>query len=232
MSEAVDVDLIVREVLKRLSARDGRTEEGIEKRTNGKAVAKSELRLTGRLVTRADLDGRLDGLKVVTAAPRTILTPAARDYLKEHGVSVEYTETETGAASAGVVLGLAETKYDPVALVREMKQQGIEIERLAQSGLAGVVNELADAAARGGKSALLLTDEGMAAVCMANRQRGVRAALAGDVAAVGRAVMSLGANVLAIEPAGRSRFQMREMVKAFCRGGPRSCPEGLRQLLD
>lgn len=226
MSDAAKIERIVQAVLDRLAPAPVAPAPP--------PVSGAALTLASLVVTRKDVEGRLDGVQSLALAPRAVVTPSARDYLRERGVTlVRAAGAATPAAGrVSLSLGVAETACNPAALLEALASQGVEIEQLARTGLANVVFELADQAALGGRSALLLTDDSPAALVLANRRRGVRAVAAGDPLAVGRAIASIGCNFLVVEPAGRGLFQLRQIVLAFVRGGPRACPAAYRQRLD
>ena len=69
-------------------------------------------------------------------------------------------------------------------------------------------------------------------LCLANRHRGVRAVLAGTPATTRQAVAAVGANVLVVEPEGKSVFEMQRTAAELYRNWPRSCPRHLKKLLD
>jgi hypothetical protein len=71
---------------------------------------------------------------------------------------------------------------------------------------------MCQAVALSGRRGLLLTRETAAAVCLANRRRGVRAAWAMDLPAAQRAVADVAANVLAVDPNPLSRFTLQRMA--------------------
>ena len=65
---------------------------------------------------------------------------------------------------------------------------------------------------------VLLTGEAAAALCLANRRRGIRAALGSSVASIETAIASIGANLLIIDPAGQSAFVLRQLLRTWTRG--------------
>jgi hypothetical protein len=253
--QQAQVDAIVREVLRRLAVapstdgnalgasdalgaglptprHNGRPAVGASA-SNGSQGSASALVLTSKVITLAELDGRLDGLKRIRVPRRAVITPAVRDLLRQREIAVEHADALQSASRVRVPLavGVAQTAYDPAGLLRSVMQQGVEIQRLAQTGLLSVIDELTEQVSRGGSLGLLLTEDLAAALCLANRVRGVRAAASGDVAALGRAIRSIGVNLLVVEPAGRSPFQLRQMVTEFCRG-PYTCPAEYRERLS
>lgn len=223
MAERVNVDEIVRQVLAQLASRGTRGSATLstENQTN-----KHELRIDARVVSLAELEGRLAGVRQISVCKQAIITPAARDLLREKKIQVGY-RIEGKKVCAGhhtLTLGVAETNVDPAPLVRLVGQAGQPIEQLARSGLVSVTDELCDLAAKGGHLGLLLTGQSAAAVCLANRQRGVRAAVGVSASSVSEAVRQIGVNLLVVDPNGRTTYELRNMVRAFAQSGERRCP--------
>jgi hypothetical protein len=189
-----------------------------------------QLRLTKTVVTLADLQEQLTGIRELIVPPRAVITPAARDLLREKQIAVGYAAKNlksSNNSALALVLGVAETKFCPAALIRALSQHSIACERLAQTGLVQVTLELTDAVAKGGKLGLMITDRALAAVCLANRQCGVRAATAKDVREVDQAITQIGVNLLVIEPQVRSFFELVRMVRTFHAAPTRNAPSEL-----
>jgi ribose 5-phosphate isomerase RpiB len=217
MSEAIDVERVVREVLARLSA--GGTPVPRPAATETKK-AEGELALSEKLVTLAALEGRLAGVKQLVVPAKAVITPAARDLLRERKIAV-VRGTSAGAkgiAAGSLLVGVAETSFDATRLIARLREIGVEVEQLAKTGLTSVCGEVAEGVALGGKLGLILSGNGPAAICLANRRRGVRAALGQRIEDVDRAIKTIGANLLVVEPSRVSLFEMRRSVEAFCRG--------------
>jgi hypothetical protein len=235
----IDVDAIVREVMARLETGADGNQTTAKPRDGGGPTRKTagsggsgEVALTARVVSLAELDGRLEGLKRLRVPAGAVLTPAVRDLLRQGNVAVEYGSGSADTARHTLVVGLAESAYEPAALVRAAAQTGTSVEQLARTGLAGVVSEMCDLVASGGKLGLLLCGQPAAGLCLANRRPGVRAALAADRRSVTDALEQVAANMLVVQPASRNFSDLRQMVIEFVRPGPRSCPEYLRSCLS
>ena len=232
---AVDVEKIVREVLDRIvsgSIGPSRAAEPAAKPSDGG----SELSLEEKIVTLEKLKGKLTGIRQLSLSRGAIVTPAARDFLREKKVQLSWRESchcggSSGKASVAVVLGLAETNFEPVHLIHAIQKTGANVVRLANSGFASVVNELCDEVARNGRVGVLLTGLTTAAVCIANRCCGVRAASGEGRANITAAVNSVGANLLVLDPQQRGEWEVKLAVGDFVRGGHRRCPDHLKTFL-
>ncbi len=231
----VDIDEIVRQVIAQLSGNDTAAPKKSSE-TNQQTVAPpkssqpptGQLEITERLVTLATLENRLTDIRHVVLRRGAVVTPAARDVLRDRGIGLSYTSATNAASTATIVLGVAElteTGNKPVAtaLVDALVRDGVAVERIAATGLASVVSELADHASRGGRPTILLTSRPDAAVCLANRVPGVRAVGGPDVQALRRAMTDVAANLLALDPAVAAPA-FRRLISEFLAGWPRRVP--------
>lgn len=226
MSEAIDVERVVREVLARLSA--GNTPAAARPatiETSKKDIG--ELALGEKLITLAALQGQLAGVTRLSVLAKAVITPAARDLLREQKIAVVrgMSAGAKAAVSGSLLVGVAETSFDVTKLLSRLRESGVELEQLAKTGLASVCAEVAEGVALGGKLGLILAGHGPAALCLANRRRGVRAVLGQRIEDVDRALKTIGANLLVVEPARTSWFELRRSVEAFCRGPRTIAPE-------
>lgn len=229
----VDVEQIVRQVLRQLQGTSAPAASAVAAPTPVSAPAPScgELRLGEPVVTLSRLTGQLEGIATVIVGSAAVVTPAARDLLKQRGIELIRQSANAKPPKGQVVLGVAETNYDAAGLARMLTQHGIGTERLAQCGLLAAVDEVTDAVARGGKIGVLLTRQTAAVLCLANRARGVQAVLATSVDAVRSARTTFGANLLVIDASGRGMHDLAGMIRA-CASIPANCLEALKERLN
>jgi hypothetical protein len=155
-----------------------------------------------------------------------VITPAARDLLRDKKVALVWrTSPAPTAGKTEILLGVANTRFRADELVATLVRQAITVQRSTTSSLFDLIAEMAKELVGDQKLAILLTEDVAAAICLANRNFGVRAAAANDGKAVAAAVRSVGANLLIVDPVGRSLFQLKEIARRFVAGGPRQCPE-------
>ena len=216
-----DVEHVVRQVLAEIAGGNSNA-----------AAAGGELVISGRVVSLADLAGRLTGVARVVVERGAVFTPAARDELKQQGVTIASTISEKQpTATETIYLGCVETKYDAGPLTTALANDGVRVERISATNLPAMIDTLCQRTVNDGRG-MLVTGLPAAGLCLANRQRGVRAALATDVAAVEAAVAAIGANLLVIDPAGKSVFELRRITRHWLRGGRPECPAALRERLQ
>ncbi|MDZ4817725.1 MAG: hypothetical protein SGJ20_01995 [Planctomycetota bacterium] len=241
--QEAEIEQIVREVMRQLNAVTPVSNgQALTAPPNGSTTNSSHvLELTARVVTLAEISEKLVGVRQLVVRRGAVVTPAVRDLLRERKVDLSYQiqkptgkaipDKATKAVARTIVLGLADTKYEPAKLIQLLRQQGTQSERVANSGLLSVMDELSDRVAINGELAILLTGRAQAAVCLANRQRGVRAIVAAQQNDISDGIKLLGANMIVINPAGRSQFELRRMVELFCRPESRDCPTDLQHRL-
>jgi hypothetical protein len=196
------VELIVAEVMRTLDGKaDARDTKLPQKKSTNSVSTAGELRLDDAVVAVGQLEGRLSGVGKLMVRQRAVVTPAARDLLRQAGVALVRTAEATPAAAAvELLLGVAETNFNPASLVERARGDGMVIERIAQTGLPQVVRELTEEIHKGGRRGMLLTSFGPASVILANRHRGVRACDVRTAADLDAALTLAGCNLAVIEP--------------------------------
>lgn len=211
----VDIERIVRQVLAELMGSTPQAATFAEQ----SARPNDELAIDRKVVSLADVEGRLKGVTRVVAPRGAVFTPAARDELRKHGVAVASTATATHAATARrVLLAVVENVYEPASLTAALTAEGIGVERLPKVELTGVVDQLSEQIFTSGERGLLITAHTAAAVCLANRHHGVRAVLGNSARATAEAVTAVGANLLVIDATGKSLFELRSMTRHLVLG--------------
>lgn len=203
--------------------------------------------LNERIISLAALNGRLDGARRLIVPTNAIVTPAARDELRQRGVILERLSkpaaaAESVAASDGgdVWLAAADTGYSPLELVRALAQSGMAAQaiesrknsRPGRSELISAVAAICEKLTAGGARGILLTSRTAAASCLANRRRRIRAAVVFDAASLEEAVAELGANLLVLSPAAQSRHQLKRLAVAFSRARRTDAPSELQAALE
>jgi hypothetical protein len=95
------------------------------------------------------------------------------------------------------------------------------------------VRQIADCMQRGDceRAVLFCADAGLAC-CVANKVPGIRAAAVTTIAQAERAVANLGANLLVAEPAGRTFFEFKQILRLCCMPATARCPPGVACVLQ
>jgi hypothetical protein len=181
------------------------------------------------VVTLAEVEGRLGALRRLVVPNGAIVTPAVRDELRRRNVALVRSSDAAPLPSGEVRLVAVShgKRSSPSAALAAINQEGIPVEAHSADCLIAATDRLAEAVAAPGALGLLLTRHTAAALCLANRHAGVRAVSGGDTPAALAAVEAVGANLLVLDPAGLTLFQLKKMVAGFFRGGVRDCPDVL-----
>jgi hypothetical protein len=222
------IERIVREVLAEVAARTEASAAGPPAPRSG-----GELALTNKVISTRELEGRLQGIARVVVSRGSVVTPAARDLLRQHRVTLA---TAVPAASRTneqirLVLGTTTTSIEPAGLIAMLSREGLAVERLPQSSMIDVIEDICRRVVAGSLG-LVLSHQPAVALCLANRHRGVRAALAGDAAMVAAASDAVSPNVLIVDPAGKAMFEWQRVVRAWLAGGLPACPSSLAAHLE
>lgn len=240
---AVAIDRIVREVLAEMCANPCAARQGklIRSSANGKTASAaceparhppSSPPCSGVnsrvVISFSDLEGRLDGRGEWVVPQNAIITPLARDYLKQCGVALRNGSAEQQprdtplqanqktAASRWVYAVLA-CSGPAEGAVQAIVRQGTALSPIAARDPADAIRACAGGLANGTVcGALLFCDDAALVACAANKRTGVRASVAESPSQVARAMRSLAANVLVIEPSGKTLHELRNIVRAFC----------------
>jgi hypothetical protein len=180
-------------------------------------AASKGVSISNAVITEALLSETVNGSVQVRIGPKAILTPSARDFLRSRGIEIirEGPHAKSTHASRWQVLV---TKSTPqiAAAVESLKTSGITCDVRLLGTPAEAVAQAIGALCRGeAERIVIFTDEPEWAACQANRNDRVRAAAVGDVAAVERVQLSLKANVLAINPAGRGVNELSALLREF-----------------
>jgi len=168
------------------------------------------------VVTAIMLDDLIRLGEEIVLQKGSLVTPAARDWIKDHTVPVTWQEPSASKSSSlAVVMN---------AMLPEMRMMQRLLTRVADSieiiepnpgrdGTASATRQLCDMirrqeVARG----VVFAQEGTIPVCIANKYAGIRAALGTNTTAVEEACRELGINVLVIEYPSQTPYQMKEMI--------------------
>ncbi len=217
---SVDIDRVVREVLARL------TDAPVARDADETDTDPQDLVLDCRLVTLSQLEGRLDGIRRVVVPHGAVITPSARDELRQRKIGLSRdcpgSESELLSSSTGssrLVMVTTEPQFDPAKWL-----DTLDVDSRRTDCLIEAVEMLAAEVAKPDTLGLLWTVHVAAGLCLANRRQGVRAVTGRDAPSLRAAAESVGANVAVVDPTGVSTFQLKQIAIEFCRGPVRSCP--------
>ena len=239
---SIDVERLVRDVLAELGrapasgAQSAHAASPHRQRSPAETTSAdvgADLAVQSRVVTTAELEGRLAGIGRLVVPPQAVVTPSVRDELKRKNIALVYgrpAEASVGRAVRLVMLVLG-SRFDPLLLTRALQNEGIEVHSHRTDCLVAATDQLAGELAKPGTLGLLVTPYPAVGICLANRHSGVRAVSGVDAGQVTADADSVGANLLVVNPEAAAFFQIKQMVSRFCGEGPRECPTALRERL-
>ncbi len=210
------VELIVQRVLKHLAP----PAEAAPAATNAPAVSRPappRMQISEPVITQALLACAINGSKQVCIGTKAILTPSAWDYIRHQQIEIIRADS-SGKVTATARWQVIVTRAVPqIALALEsLKQLGISCEQHLVGLTTEGVSQAISAVCRGeATKVVVFTDQPELFVCLVNRNERLRAAAVAEVATVERVEKSLKANLLAIDPAGKNVFELRNLLKAF-----------------
>lgn len=181
------------------------------------------------LVTALMLEDLRRQGREIRLSKTALITPAARDWLKSCGMPVTWEEGGPAAArSLAVVMdaSLPELRAIRSALDRDGGLAEVIEPAGGRSGLAAATRRLCGKVFRKEVAkGVVFAQDGCVPVCVANKHNGIRAALATTIPGVEEACRVLGLNVLVVEYAGQSPFQVRQMIDRLLKGATAPPPE-------
>jgi ribose 5-phosphate isomerase RpiB len=166
----------------------------------------------------------------IRLAKDALITPAARDWLKEHAVPVTWVDGEAAKVGGSLAVVMDGSLPEMRAMRAMLDRQGglgeVIDPAAGAGGLASATRRLCGMIVRKEASkGVVFAADGAVAVCVANKHNGVRAALGTNLPAVEDACRELGANVLVVEYPRQTTYQVRQMIERLRNGATAPRPE-------
>ncbi len=192
--------------------------------------AAGQVEIAERVVSVEQLGGRLGNVKQMFVRADAIITPAARDLLNEKRIQITRNGASCGAAARSdhVALAVIDTDYDTTNLMQTLEKAKIAARRLTTTDLVAAIDAMTEQTKPSEPRGIILTSETAVALCLANRRSCIRAALTASASDAARAIESIGANLLVVDPAACSLHELLRIVKRFVSGDRGSVPVALR----
>jgi len=198
--ERVNIEQIVREVVKRLTQRERDAVSPV-------AHEPSTLVIPDRVVTTHLIQGRLQGVRVVQVRADAVVTPSVRDELKE--AAVELARHNPSATSAKVVnLFIDDSPWSAEDIVQRLSTVGIDHQPLSDW------NSLMSRMELEAEPAVVFSTQWAARVYCAN-QRGVVAAVVDNVDQLAAAQSQLPLRMVVVDSSRHGLDGAVEIARAF-----------------
>jgi hypothetical protein len=231
LTQSIDtrlIDQIVAEVLSQLRQRiDGAQKESNPSQTKSEtSPLAGVIDLTEAVITEDTLKLRVQPGAAIHVAGNAILTPSARDYIRDQDLSL--SRKGKSASAPSVKLGTIITVYLPevvqslLADVRKSKSSwSVELE----GGTSQVVELIRSVICRGeARQVLVFVKTPYEVACRVNRNSSCRAAVVRNANDVRRVRSEFAANVICVDLEQPTFIGLREVL--------RSCGETVGQVLD
>ena len=181
----------------------------------------------------SEIAGRLADKRRLLVQQSALVTPAVIDELRRKNVTlVRGNATAIKASDSSAVLIVSgRTKQNADGVIHILEQEGMAVRHEQSECMIASTDMLAEGVRDGKTLSVLWTQHTAMGLCLANRHQGVRAVLASDVSGTATSVESIGANTLVIDPTAGTEFQRKQILREFCRGGVRRCPDSLTSRL-
>ena len=201
-------------------------------------VDSTALQVRDKLVTWEQLSGRISGFQSVVVPAGAVITPTARDELKERGISLNYREAvdatdalkknrsaerqlmqqqSEAPAELTCLLFSTDARYQVRDLAQTAKVDNVLTKGASANTLEKILSDLGRRVDCPYRRAVIITTDALKGACLANRDDRIRAAVAADLQDVVSAVRSLQANVLLISPVRCNFQQMHNLIRHFLR---------------
>ena len=158
-----------------------------------------------------------------------LVTPAARDWLKEHAVPVIWEEA--APAGDGTLAAVLDASLPELRAVRSMlDRKGILAEVIepagGRNGIVAATRQLCGKVARREVlKGVVFAPDAAVPLLVANKYNAIRAACGSDLPMIEEACRSLGPNVLVIEYPRQTSYMMAQMIDRLIKGPTCAQPE-------
>jgi hypothetical protein len=234
VAEAVDIEAVVREVLRRLGALSSAAESPAPQSSvpsNSSAPpTNGSFALSDKLVTLAALDGRLSNTNQLVVSRSAIITPAVKDELKRRGIALIRRDADSQTLAEVRLLATVANCSFSTSARKSLTQaaHGIEwIECHATNSLVGAIQELTRQVKHRSLPGFVLTSQPIAAALIANRDANIRASSAADLRSLDEAIAQVGANLIAVDPTRISSAVLSRIAQRLASSTP-TCPAELK----
>lgn len=227
--DSTTIDRIVAGVLHQLAGGGDDAPSGITAETRSGGGRAEKVSITENVVTAEVLLAHANGDARVAVRDKAIVTPAAWDAARERGVEIVRVSAsaaarrdakrvpdngQRGAATNGLPQLIVVHSTDVVERVWEEIRGGWQRELLSCPDDAAA--QAISAICRGETSTVaILATQTHRAACLANRNEKVKAVAIRDAGDVRTIRKQLRANVWCLDPAGRSWFELRTLLRAI-----------------
>ena len=209
------VETVLREVISRL-------QDGKENEQSAPPSNPATPKFTQSVITADCLERNLNGNTRILIGSNSIITPSARDVLRERNIDWSRADAKTSADADRARWTVAVVDSTPAveaAITDQTERGGVCWQR--QSGgdaRAALTRLLSDCELDNSDGTVVITREPELAACLANRHRRVRAAVVRDVQHVKNIRQQIGANWFCLDANRLSFIEIRNLLTEISNG--------------
>ncbi|QDU08095.1 hypothetical protein [Gimesia aquarii] len=184
----------------------------------------SSMVLTEKVITADLLAEKTKGQTAIGIAAGSLLTPSAKDYLREFQVSVHrptsVVSPSKGQGAPWRAIVLSHSVAVENALAKIEQQTNSRWSQELSSSLEEAVKETISSICRADATGVVLFAEAAEkAACLANRNQKIRAAAVQDVNHLRTVITQMNPNLICVNPEQKSFIELRNLVKTFVNAG-------------
>jgi hypothetical protein len=191
---------------------------------------------TSRVLTEADFRRAWQGESTVEIARDTIVTPLAREHLRDRGVALTWrAEAVSKRATTGWSVAIEAQDSRALGVLRALAGEGRSQNLIEGPGKStrsqwyrSLAETVSDSDVRG---MLVFCSDPAVCVCIAAKVDGVRPALAITPAQTAKILITLGCNFAALETTGRTFYELRQITRTVCDSGRPEAPPEVAEVL-
>jgi hypothetical protein len=237
--EPINIEWLVAEVIRRLGrladappppravvADTPRTKTVADAPRDG--AADGDLVVDARVVTLAAIERRLTNVRRVLVQRGAVVTPSVKDDLRKRHIRLEYlAESVTGHKAADELIVARCTRTPEAARAATGLSHPSGASVMVFDDLRCAAQTVATIVADANRLGVLLTDDPLPAICLANRFPAARAAWVRSAAELRDAIAAIGLNFLVVDPAQLAPETWNQLLDTYRQGLPRRCPSRL-----
>jgi len=172
---------------------------------------------SNKVISMQTLRGNLDGVTTIRVKPKTIVTPAARDELRDRKIRIAFdlgASVETNDHCPKTILLGTTCNSTGNSLRDQLAANGIQVQLHVEKSAALLANKVGKKISAS-MPALIVTDQPYWAACSANRSSNVRAVVIGDPNELRAAKAELNPNCVIIKSGNEGQFNLSYVLNQF-----------------
>lgn len=209
-ANATLIDEIVTRVLRELGAGTAAAAPSVPT----EVAAPAEITMAANVITGETIRQSAGTTRRIRVAARAILTPTARDFIRERGIEVVRAPAAARPVAASCQVIVTSAPPQVAAALAALRSGGFHLDERLLGSAQEAADQSVSALSRGEAAiVVVLTGEPERVACLANRNGAVRGAPVRDGGMLAALRASFDPNLFTIDPAGRSQFDLRQLLK-------------------